>query len=195
MIKDVVTNIWDLRGELDNAIISGNYEQIREVKETYQDLVKDQMRFGLNEFICYNHGFWSDAERNNHVYSNVDILLNNIKNFEKKYIDGEDVDLRLCLGDKMHFLACDIWTLRAMYDKFLLQAERSTEEWQKQQNMILGKAILERLVTLTGREATEIFERELVKIIKEVREGYTSKYQQSKPRIDYFDFSDEFIER
>ena len=194
-MKDVVFNIWKLRGELDNAVISGNYQKIREVKEKYQDLVKEQNRFGGGEFICYWHGFYTDAERIIHRNLNMRLIQDNIDNFEKKYLGGGDVDLRLHLGDKTQFLACDIWTIRAMYDKFLLQAENSTEEWQKQQNMILGKVILERLITLADMEPTEEFKREIIEIIKEVREGYADKYQKKEPQTDYFSLSSEFLER
>lgn len=86
--------LWDLRAELDNAVVTKDYDRIISIKAKYKDLVADERRFSL-AFMCYNYAFWSDSQRAIHNAINIDSILENIKNYEKKYIDGEDSLLKL----------------------------------------------------------------------------------------------------
>ncbi len=188
-----VNKLWALRAELDNAIINKDYDRIKEVKVKYQVLVENEWQFN-RAFICYNHGFWNDSQRNSHNFANVNSILKNIENYERKYIDGEDVSVKLKTQSTAHFLAEEIWTLRAMYDKFLLQGGKPLEELQTQQNMILGKAVQDRLMTLMRMEPTECYYSEIKPILYEVQEGYKNTYGDRKPKLDYNQIAEEFLE-
>ena len=189
-----INKLWDLRAELDGAIISKDYEKIKEVKEKYKSLVEGEWMFS-RAFICYNNAFWTIAERQSHNFQNVLSIQRNIENYEKKYIDGKDVSLKLKTQKNTGFLAGEIWTLRAMYDKFLLQCVNKTDDVQTQQNMILGRAILNKLMALTNVNQVEDYYSQMLPIIKEVREAYESSYGINQPRIDYSQLSDEFWEK
>ena len=191
-----LNKLWALRAELDEAIITKDYDRIKAVKIKYENLAEKGWRF-KRAFICYNHGFWNEGQRDSHVFANVNSILENIQNYERKYLDGEDVSVKLKTKSQSvtPFLAEEIWVLRAMYDKFLLQGRKSQEELQMQQNMILGKAVKDRLQTLVGMEQTEGYHEEILSMLTEVRAGYESVYGKNQPRISYPQIAEEFLER
>ena len=189
-----IKKLWDLRGELDNAIITKDYDKIKLVKGKYQNLVEGE-RFFSRSFICYNHGFWTESERSSHNFLNINSILANIEAYEKRYIDGEDVSTKLKVQFTTGFLAEEIWILRAMYDKFLLNSVKENNEVQTQQNMILGRVVLDKLRDLATREETEDYHSEILPILKDVAEGYRTVYKNNKPKIDYNTLSDDYIER
>lgn len=189
-----LNKLWDLRAELDNAIISKDYDRIKEVKVKYRNLVDGAFLYN-HAFICYNYGFWKISDRQSHNSQNVISLLKNIEKYEEKYIDKKDVSVKLKTYYKGHFLAEDIWVLRAMYDKFLIQSKKSLDELQTQQNMILGKAVYDRLIHLLNMEQHEDYHNSLISIIKEVREGYESIYGKQQPKIDYSQIAEEYLEK
>ena len=188
-----LNKLWDLRAELDKAIISKDYEAIKSIRAKYLDLVDGKWE-QERVFTCYYHAFWNDGQRRSHRFSNFNAILANIENYEKKYINGEDVSVKLKVHDG-HFLAGEIWTLRAMYDKFLMQGRKPLEELPTQQNMILGKAVLDRLMTLMKIEPIECYYSEIKPLLYEVQEGYKNTYGDRKPRLDYNQIAEEFLER
>lgn len=193
MKEFTLNKLWDLRAELNSAIINKDYEHIKVIKVKYRNLVEGERDFS-RAFICYNHGFWSTSERRSHNFLNVNAILHNIECYEKKYLDGDkNVSVKLKTQYTTGFLAQEIWILRAMYDKFLLNSDK-LEELQTQQNMILGKAIIDRLVTLIHMEQTEAYYDQLLPILKEVREGYDIFYGNNQPRISYSQISKEFLQ-
>ena len=189
-----LNKLWDLRAELDNCILNMEYGRIKEVKAKYQNLVEGERWFS-HAFICYNHGFYTEGARGSHNFANVNSILKNIENYERKYLDGEDVSIKLRTQYSTNFLSGEIWTLRAMYDKFLMQASEQNNELQNQQNMILGKAIIDRLTTLLHMEQTEDFGDQIRPILYEVKEGYARVYGKNQPTIEYFQLAEEYLER
>ena len=157
-------------------------------------MVDGEKWFG-RAFICYNHAFWNESQRDSHNYTNVNSILKNIENYEKKYLNGEEVSTKLKTQSNTPFLAEDIWVLRAMYDKFLIQSRNSLDELQTEQNMILGKAVYDRLIHLLNMEQTEDYHDQIGTIIKEVREGYESIYGKQQPKIDYSQIAEEYLEK
>lgn len=188
-----LNKLWDLRAELDNAIISEDYGRIKIIKFKYKNLVESERWFN-RAFICYNNAFWNDSQRASHNFANVDSILKNIENYEKRYIDGEAVSVKLKTPYTTGFLAQDIWVLRAMYDNFIFQSKNCEDEFQIQQNMILGKAIIERLVNLLQMSQVEEYYMQLRPILEEVRAGYANIYGDSQPRINYSSLADEYLE-
>ena len=189
-----LNKLWDLRAELDNAIISKDYDRIKDVKVKYQNLVEGERWFS-RAFICYNHGFRTDSERGSHNFANVDSILKNIENYEMKYLEGEDVSTKLKTQYTTPFLAGEIWVLRAMYDKFLIQSQKDLDELQNEQNMILGKAVHDRLLTLVHMEQTEAYYDETRLILQEVREGYEKIYGKKQPKINYSQIAVDYLEK
>ena len=189
-----VNKLWELRAELDKAVITNDYDSIKEIKAKYLDLVEGEWDFS-RAFICYNHAFWNDGQRRSHNVSNIDAILKNIEAHEKKYIDGKDVSVKLKSQYATPCLAEEIWVLRAMYDKFLLQGRKAKAELEIQQNMILGKAIGDRLQTLIHMEQTERYHKDLLPILVETRDGYQSVYGDNRPKINYAQIAEEFLER
>ena len=189
-----LNKLWDLRAELDDAITSEDYDRIKEVKVKYRNLV-DRAFLYNPAFICYNYAFWTTSDRQSHNSQNVISILKNIEKYEEKYIDKKDVSVKLKTHYKGNFLAEDIWVLRAMYDKFLNQSQSGLDELQTEQNMILGKAIYDRLIHLLNMERHEDYYNSLKTIIKEVREGYESIYGNQQPKIDYSQIAEEYLEK
>ena len=194
MREFTLNKLWDLRAELDNAIISKDYDRIKDVKVKYQNLVEGERWFS-RAFICYNHGFRTDSERGSHNFANVNSILKNIENYEMKYLEGEDVSTKLKTQYTTPFLAGEIWVLRAMYDKFLVQSQKDLDELQNEQNMILGKAVHDRLLTLVHMEQTEAYYDETRLILQEVREGYEKIYGKKQPKINYSQIAVDYLEK
>ena len=189
-----LNKLWDLRAELDNAIISKDYDRIKDVKVKYQNLVEGERWFS-RAFICYNHGFRTDSERGSHNFANVNSILKNIENYEMKYLECEDVSTKLKTQYTTPFLAEEIWVLRAMYDKFLIQSQKDLDELQNEQNMILGKAVHDRLLTLVHMEQTEAYYDETRLFLQEVREGYEKIYGKKQPKINYSQIAVDYLEK
>lgn len=102
-MKDFTLNkLWDLRAELDNAIINKDYDRIKAVKVKYQNLIEGEKWFS-HAFICYNYGFYTDGERGSHNYLNINSILRNIEDFERKYIDNEQVSVKLKRNQQLLF--------------------------------------------------------------------------------------------
>lgn len=194
MVNFTLNKLWDLRAELDKCITNKDYERIKLVKAKYQNLVEGERWFS-RAFICYNHGFYTDSERGSHNFANVNSILKNIENYERKYLDSEEVSTKLKTQYSTNFLAGEIWTLRAMYDKFLMQVIKQNNELQNQQNMILGKAIIDRLITLLHMEQTEDYSDQIRPILCEVQDGYARIYGKNKPQIEYYQLAEEYLER
>lgn len=188
-----IRELWDLRGQLDKAILNGEYDKIKEIKENYEKLVQYAWNFNCG-FICFNHAFGNEGERRDHNVTNINSILNNIENYERKFVNGEDVSLKLKTQSTTPFLAGEIWVLRAMYDKFLLDSEKENDASIMQQNMILGKAINDRLLTLSRMEQTQYFYEEFTPIIKEVREGFVKAYGDNQPKISYHQLTEDYLE-
>ena len=194
MKEFTLNKLWALRGELDQAIEDGNYDVIKDVADKYRALTDGEKWFS-RAFVCYNYAFWNDGQRTSHNFANVDAILKNIKSYESRYIGGEDVSIKLRTQSTTPFLAGEIWVLRAMYDKLVLQSKMVVDELQIQQNMILGKAIYERLLTLLGMEQTEDYHAQIISILKEVKGCYENVYGKKQPKIDYGQLTEEFLER
>jgi hypothetical protein len=190
-----IKTLWDLRGKLDSSVISGDYASIPAIKEEYNELVKFN---GLHNraFICFNYGFWSDYDKHIHHFENVNSILKNINNFEKKFIKGEDVSLKLKNVYSSPFFAGEIWVLRAMYDKFIFDAQNfQMDDASIQQNMLLGKTVMNRLGELMTMEQTEYWHDTIkTEFLSEVRESYESIYGKDKPKVTYEQISRDFME-
>ena len=189
-----LNKLWELRGELDKVVASGDYDRIKDVSAKYQVLVDRAWHYN-RAFISYNYAFSTISDRQMHNANNVVSILKNIENFEKKYIEGEDVSVKLKSPHRTPFLAGEIWILRAMYDKFLVQGVQQQDGFFREQNMILGKAVQDRLVTLARMEQTDIYYDQIKPIIEEVRDGYESVYGKEQPRLDYSQLRSEFLEK
>ena len=187
--------LWDLRGKLDSIVLSGEYEKIAKIKEEYEHLVGSDQLINRS-FICFNHAFWSDYERRGHHFDNVNSIRKNINNFEKKFIKGENVSLKLRNFYASPFLAGEIWVLRAMYDKFLYDAQNvQMNDADIQQNMLLGQAVKNRLGILATMDQTD-YCHDAIKfdLLSEVKEGYENIYGNGKPRVTYEQISKDFME-
>ncbi|MBE5736767.1 MAG: hypothetical protein E7356_05410 [Clostridiales bacterium] len=194
MSNFTINKLWDLRREMDNAIVAGDYNKIKDIKADYSNLTEGERWFS-RAFICYNHAFWNDSQRASHNFANINSIYNNIENYEKKYIDGQDVSIKLQQQSNTPFLAGEIWVLRAMFDKFLQGSSEVCNAPQIQQNMILGKAVHDRLLTLVQMEQTESYWDELRTILQEVRGAYECIYGNKSPRIKYSQITEDYIER
>lgn len=188
-----IDKLWNLRGELDCAVYQKDYGKISEVKERYNQLVGDSLRDD-RAFVCYNFAFWNDGEKASHKFVNASAILNNIENYERQFVYGEESSLRLQTKYSTSYLAGDIWVLRAMYDKFLINGKTEKSSLQTQQNMILGKAVMDRLSMLLSRDELIKYREDLLLISRSVREGYESIYNTTEPKIDYLQLAEDYWE-
>lgn len=187
--------LWDLRGELDRIILSGKYEEISKIREKYENMVGSHALVNRS-FICFNHAFWSDYEMRCHYVENVNSIRKNINNFERKFVKGEDVSLKLKNFYCSPFLAGEIWVLRAMYDKFVFDAQNVQMNYADiQQNMLLGQAVKNRLSILATMDQTE-YCHDTIKsdLLTEVKACYENIYGKGKPRVTYEQISEDFME-
>lgn len=188
-----IIKIWDLRAELDNAVASQEYDKIRPLKQKYRDLIDGEMWFN-KAFICYNHGFWNDSQRASHNFANINSIYKNIENFEYKYIENQDVSLKLSTQHSTPFLAGEIWILRAMYDKFLESSKNCENDLYLQQNLLLGKAVCDRLSTLTHMNQLDGYHDDLNIILNETKDGYKNIYGHLLPKTEYSQLSKDYLE-
>ena len=194
MEKFDLKKLWYLRKELDDAILQKKYHILKQVKNKYKNLVDNSRNFN-HAFICYHHAFYTTSARDSHCYQNVISIYKNIEDYEQKFVGGNAVSTKLKTPSNNPFLAGEIWVLRAMYDKFLFESNNCHEEWQIQQNMILGKAILDRLYAIIKMDENTHYVDSIREIIKEVRESYESIYGKQQPRIDFYSLTDEYLDR
>lgn len=185
--------LWDLRGELDKAVLDGEYEKISMVKYKYEKLTENEKIFN-RAFICYNHAFWTNEHRRVHNFLNVNSIALNIKAYENKFVYGKDVSLKLKKQSNTPFLAGEIWVLRAMYDKFLLNGQKKLNELETQQNMLLGNVIKDELASMSHMDKAEMYSGEIVAILNDVKKGYESVYGVNQPRTTYSQFAEDFLE-
>lgn len=186
--------LWDLRAELDSSIMLEKYENIRAVKEKYEKLVMNEKKFS-HVFICRNYAFATEFLRRSHNRINVYSIKENIENYEKKYLEGwQNVSVKLKRYHETGFLAGDIWTLRAMFDKFLLY-ENKGNELQTEQNMILGKAILDELELIMRNDSAMCLGEQIPPIINEVRVAYKKRYGDKQPKLAYYQLREDFMEK
>lgn len=187
-----LNKLWELRKELDLALISGNYDTINNIKLKYKNLTINERKNRV--FIGYNHAFWQEWQRDSHIFGNIEAIAKNIDAYKRKYFDGENVSLKLKTQSKTPYLAGEIWVLRAMFDKFIIDSRNVKDEAQVQQNMILGKAICDRLKFLMYMEQTEDYFAELNPIFKEVENYYKNVYGKIQPKINYSQISEDYLE-
>lgn len=199
--------LWDLRSELDRVVIDKKYDNISEIKEKYIDLVEKEKGLSQN-FICYNWGFTEDWRKRSHNNANKYSILKNIENYEKKFINKEDVSLKLKTPFDDLFPAGDIWVLSAMYDKFLLEGKNVQDNFKTQQNMLLGRAIIDRVknmllgkgvmdrvLELPYNQSNERSVDDLKSILLEVESGYKDMYGDNLPVTNYLQMRDEYMEK
>ena len=94
MEQFTLIKLWNLREELDNSITNRDYEKIKLVKVKYQKLV-DSVSHSNSAFTCYNFPFKTINDKQVHISQNVISLLRNIEDYEKKYIYGKNVSVKL----------------------------------------------------------------------------------------------------
>lgn len=199
--------LWDLRSELDRVVIDKKYDNISEIKEKHIDLVEKEKGLSQN-FICYNWGFTEDWRKRSHNNANKYSILKNIENYEKKFINKEDVSLKLKTPFDDLFPAGDIWVLSAMYDKFLLEGKNVQDNFKTQQNMLLGRAIIDRVknmllgkgvmdrvLELPYNQSNERSVDDLKSILLEVESGYKDMYGDNLPVTNYLQMRDEYMEK
>ncbi|MBE7082636.1 MAG: hypothetical protein E7378_03070 [Clostridiales bacterium] len=191
MSQITLKNIWDLRGKLDNIICSKDYKLIQGVKDQYKSLLDNDLSYN-HIFSPYWHFMFPTYQAEN-IDNNKRkrYILSNIEDFEKKYLYGEDISIKF---KKPSSLAEDVWILRAMFDKFMLRGSTCKDTQTIQENMILGKAIIEKIETLMDR-ATEVELDELSLIESEIQKGYKCLYGDNKVNVDYDSLVDEFLEK
>lgn len=190
-----LNHFWNLRAELDDAIIEKDYDKIKEVKAKYKSWLEDDNGYS-RIFTCYNTAFATDGERQKHNVLNANSILKNIEDFEKKYIEGKPVSIKMKFPYSSPFLAGEIWVLRAMYDKFLVQGKKLNQDaWKVQQNMILGQVLQDRLMALMYREQTSVYYEAIMPMFEEVKEGYTATYGKSQSKINYLQIAEDFFEK
>lgn len=189
-----IVKLWNLRGELDSAVYQKDYGKISEVKEKYNQLVSNFLRDD-HAFVCYNFAFWNDGEKASHKFVNASAILNNIENYERQFICGEESSLRLRTRYSTSYLAGDIWVLRAMYDKFLINGKTAKSSLQTQQNMILGKEVTDRLNMLLSRAELIKYRDDLLLISRLVQDGYESIYNTTEPKIGYLQLAEDYWEK
>jgi len=190
-----LSKFWNLRAELDKAVVNKDCHKITEVKAKYKDFMENETGYS-QAYTCYNTGFYTDQERYDHNIKNLNSILKNIEAFERKYVLGEKASLKIKLPFGAPFLAADIWVLRAMYDKFLVQSKKlAQEDWQVQQNMILGQVVKDRLMTLMYMQPTEGFRDVITPMLNEVVDGYKQAYGRAEPKLHYLQIAEDFLER
>ena len=53
MGKSILSDIWRIKGELDDAVFNGNAEKILDLQEEYKNLLEEK-NYNNNLFISYN---------------------------------------------------------------------------------------------------------------------------------------------
>ena len=88
------------------------------------------------------------------------------------------------------FWVSDIWILREMFDKFVLNCGTSTKE-REQKNMILGNAIINRLKALNSIS----YAKDIKSIYGEVVSAYKKAYGTKTPELEYTQLMQDYIEK
>ena len=122
--------IWDLRGELDKAIIKKDVDKIVEIKEGLQDLL---IRQDKKMFIGIGWAFESKEALDKHVEINKNLFSKNFNKICDKYIYNTN-DSAKFEGEPI-CVAHILWVARAMYDDVLRKSVR--EDFNENENRCL----------------------------------------------------------
>ena len=166
-------DIWDLRGELDQAVLSQEYEKITDIKNKYITMVK---RMHPRNMLFYNFREKSmslDSDRAS-VSLNRLLIFENIYAYEKKYIQGQGYSLKL---KKPYYKTSDcyavnFWVLRAVFDKFLSFDPANKSQEQIKQNMILAESLIDKIRLCKLSAIHEWEKEELAPIESEIVKAY-----------------------
>ena len=184
MKKTILSDIWRIRGEFDVALLKGDASKILALKEEYEKLIEDKNY--LDEvFDAYGDGRRTVTKKKDvlavykkEIAVDLDWAYKKIVSPEQ-CLKGKKVDV---FGTKST-LVSDIWSIRASYDDFLLNATNS-KSYDEKENMALGKEILERLYNL---KVKNLYLPEIKSFIKEVKEAYINFYGNKTLRQEEFE--------
>ena len=175
--------LWDLRGALDSAIISQEYDKITKIKNNYESLIKSEKPYNLF-FVGHSKSYKSKSSTMAECDVNMGLILENIQNIEKKYVQKEDVSVKFENLFQESCLANEIWVLRAMFDKFVLSGVSKQDTKEMEKNTILGKSIIDRIATLIALSIHD-YEREELLVIKDEIERTYKEICGSEHKINY----------
>lgn len=185
--------LWDLRGQLDDAIISQKYDKIPKIKNDYKNLIEYEKPYNLF-FVGHRTTYQSKSSTVAECNLNMRLILENIENFERKYIQKEDVSLKFENWFQESCYANEIWVLRAMFDKFVLSGTSKQDAKETERNSILGKSIIDRIRALVASSLHEYERNELLIIEDEIEKTY-KEICGSQPKINYDAVLYDFLEK
>ena len=125
---------------------------------------------------------------------NMGLILENIENFERKYVQKEDVTIKFVNWFQESCLANEIWVLRAMFDKFVLSGTSKQDPNEIERNAILGKSIIDRIKALIASSIHE-YERDELMSIKDEIERIYNKICGDQHKINYDVVLYDFLEK
>ena len=193
MGKLTLKALWDLRGQLDDSIISQKYDKITKIKNDFENLIKYEKPYNLffvGHRTTYQGGSSTVAESD----LNMGLILENIEKFEKKFVKKEEVSVKFVNWFQESCLANEIWVLRAMFDKFVLAGTSKQDSNEIERNTILGKSIIDRIKALIASSIHEYERNELLIIEEEIERTY-KEICGSQQKINYDVVLYEFLEK
>ena len=191
MGKSILSDIWRIKGELDDAVFNGNAEKILDLQEEYKKLLEEK-NYNNNLFISYNHAFWNEGQRKSHYNMHKREIATDIETCYKRIATPNELfrGKKVKISGATNCLAVEIWIIRAMFNDFLRNATNE-KFYDAKENMILGKAILERLNNLPYKFD---YSSDINSFKDEVAEAYKKLYGDKKPKIDYSQFFPDYVE-
>lgn len=132
--------IWDLRGELDKAIIEKNTQKIAEIQDNLHNFLLHQYN---SMFLTFAMCFESAASMEQDIRKNKNIFANNVKDICYKHLKDKNHSAKF--KQEPMCVASTLWVARAMYDDALRIYLKDDFKQNEYRCMELFESVLEAL--------------------------------------------------
>ena len=114
MNKNIVKEIWEIRGLADKGIYECNPELIIKAKESMNELSVDGEIYDVETALTLGAKHYYRFQRDEDILRNFNSIILNLQSIYDRFVKGEDVSAKF--GTKPKSILEYVWVLRAMLD-------------------------------------------------------------------------------
>ncbi|MFQ6752556.1 MAG: hypothetical protein ACLRFL_03230 [Clostridia bacterium] len=144
-MKTLLQELWEIRGEVDDAIINDNKDLLLNAKERMEQLEYDRYRMGSMTLNTIGTSYLELQKGDANKRNNFTKIRNNLDIIMYKYIYMQDVSVKF---GKIESIAELIWVARAMVDDFIRKsriAKNSNNHKNDNNYLLLIDSVEERI--------------------------------------------------
>lgn len=192
----MLKTLWNLKGQLDESAMMHEVETAEKVKAVCNTLISNTNMQNNFLFVGHNCAFWTDSAKDRHIRANKTAIIDSIDGFIRKYFYS-NYDAMSKLKMPTPFFAGEVWVLRAMKDRFVLNSNMNPRSADQEKNMLFGKTIISQLkyVRCALGYEHEDYQKQVAEMIDETQAAYEQAYGNNNPTITYDQFAEGYIQK